>query len=598
MNRSFQIFVILCVFCILLVSRAFGMDESQKKTWKGKLRDGTEITEKELRTILERHQKWLNSERKEGERADLSEANLSSANLLEANLSDANLLGANFNNAHLYGANLSKANLWQVSLSEANLSTADLSNARLLYANLSNAELKGTNLSDAELVGSILSNANLFEANLNKADLYTADLSNANLFKANLSNAGLQRSNLSNANLSEANMSEAGLNNAILNRADLSKANLSGARMNEAALFRSDLSKAVLNDAILVGAYLSGAILRGAILQRAKMIKANLLRADMSGADLSKAELNEAVLYKVNLSKAIILGANLSHTDIGGASLNHADLSGANLSKAIITEADITGCDMTDVRGFPLPENPNEVDSSQGIDRSLPIYEPKAGSAPYIPSMIRIPNLEKLSFIDRPHGLMALREGFKKLGYKEKERQVTFASLHTSTKTLLSSNDVIKKTEGLLRYYFFEYTSNWGMSPGRPIFILFGLMGLLSFVYMFFLIGINVKDGIWKVWIKDRVRSDLGEAEPKEPLNCSKAYQIWCYGFYFSILSAFNIGWRELNVGNWIARIQPREYTLRASGWVRMVSGIQSLISVYLLALAVLTYFGRPFDQF
>ena len=65
---------------------------------------------------------------------------------------------------------------------------------------------------------------------------------------------------------------------------------------------------------------------------------------------------------------------------------------------------------------------------------------------------------------------------------------------------------------------------------------------------------------------------------------------------YFSLLSAFPLGWRELNVGTWIARVQPREYTLRATGWVRTVSGIQSLLSVYLLALWVLTYFGRPFE--
>ena len=45
-----------------------------------------------------------------------------------------------------------------------------------------------------------------------------------------------------------------------------------------------------------------------------------------------------------------------------------------------------------------------------------------------------------------------------------------------------------------------------------------------------------------------------------------------------------------------IARIQPREYTLRATGWVRTVSGVQSLISVYLVALWVLSYFGRPFE--
>ncbi|MDO8092355.1 MAG: hypothetical protein Q6360_02625, partial [Candidatus Brocadiales bacterium] len=66
--------------------------------------------------------------------------------------------------------------------------------------------------------------------------------------------------------------------------------------------------------------------------------------------------------------------------------------------------------------------------------------------------------------------------------------------------------------------------------------------------------------------------------------------------FYFSLLSAFHIGWREFNIGNWISRIQGREYTLRAKGWVRTVSGVQSLISVYLIALSVLTYFGRPFE--
>jgi len=35
--------------------------------------------------------------------------------------------------------------------------------------------------------------------------------------------------------------------------------------------------------------------------------------------------------------------------------------------------------------------------------------------------------------------------------------------------------------------------------------------------------------------------------------------------FYFSLLSTFAIGWRELNVGTWITRIQRREYTLRAT---------------------------------
>jgi hypothetical protein len=65
---------------------------------------------------------------------------------------------------------------------------------------------------------------------------------------------------------------------------------------------------------------------------------------------------------------------------------------------------------------------------------------------------------------------------------------------------------------------------------------------------------------------------------------------------YFSVLSAFNIGWRELNVGNWIQRLQAKEYTLKATGWVRTVSGVQSLISAYLLAIWALTYFGQSFE--
>ena len=65
---------------------------------------------------------------------------------------------------------------------------------------------------------------------------------------------------------------------------------------------------------------------------------------------------------------------------------------------------------------------------------------------------------------------------------------------------------------------------------------------------------------------------------------------------YFSLISAFHLGWRDLNVGTWLARLQPRDYALRGQGWVRVVAGVQSLISVYLIALWALTYFGRPFE--
>jgi hypothetical protein len=61
-------------------------------------------------------------------------------------------------------------------------------------------------------------------------------------------------------------------------------------------------------------------------------------------------------------------------------------------------------------------------------------------------------------------------------------------------------------------------------------------------------------------------------------------------------MSAFNIGFREMNLGRWIRLMQPREFDIKARGWLRVVSGLQSLTSVYLLALAILSHFGTPFD--
>ncbi len=61
------------------------------------------------------------------------------------------------------------------------------------------------------------------------------------------------------------------------------------------------------------------------------------------------------------------------------------------------------------------------------------------------------------------------------------------------------------------------------------------------------------------------------------------------------MLSAFHSGWGELSVGNWIARLPPRPYRLQPTGWMRTVSGIQSLLSADVLALGALSYLGQPF---
>ena len=128
------------------------------------------ITQEELQVILKKHKLWLDND-PEGERADLSRANLSWANLSRADLSLANLSWANLSRADLSWANLSWANLSGADLSRANLSRADLSGA-----DLSGADLSWANLLRANLSGADLSRANLLRANLSRANLSWADL--------------------------------------------------------------------------------------------------------------------------------------------------------------------------------------------------------------------------------------------------------------------------------------------------------------------------------------------------------------------------------------------------------------------------------------
>ena len=81
------------------------------------------MEEKQLKKILELHQKWINKE--PGGKV---------ANLLEANLLEANLRGADLRGANLLGADLLGADLREADLRGANLRGANLRGAGLDYS--------------------------------------------------------------------------------------------------------------------------------------------------------------------------------------------------------------------------------------------------------------------------------------------------------------------------------------------------------------------------------------------------------------------------------------------------------------------------------
>ena len=106
------------------------------------------ISEQELKDILDKHGKWLRSE-KDGERANLRSADLRHANLRHADLRSADLRHADLRSADLRHANLRHADLRHADLRHADLSHADLRHADLSHADLRHADLSHANLSYA-----------------------------------------------------------------------------------------------------------------------------------------------------------------------------------------------------------------------------------------------------------------------------------------------------------------------------------------------------------------------------------------------------------------------------------------------------------------
>ena len=263
-----------------------------------------------------------------------------------------------------------------------------------------------------------------------------------------------------------------------------------------------------------------------------------------------------------------------------------ADLSGANLSGVVLYRANLS-------RAF---------------------FQPKPGSVPDVSLLLKIEGLTSLRYHWSSHSLVELRETYKKAGLREPERQVTYALNHTRREKLWEEGGFLGKLESLFNLVCFEWTCQYGLNSGRPL----ELLGLGLFLFTpFYLLALRSRDwetGIWLVLPQDRI---LGQGSKVRPFKLTgrtpfrplpprrwprlkaslhRGLRRVRLAFYFSLLSAFNLGWRELNVGNWISRLQKHEYTLRATGWPRTVAGLQSLLSVYLLALWVLTYFGRPFN--
>lgn len=456
----------------------------------------------------------------------------------------------------------------------------------------------------------------IVSANSHPARLCNAQLSWASLRHADLDAANLQRAQLDHADLSAVDFDDAKLDWAYLASANMSDDKLVNTSLFSATLIDANLQRAFGRRTLLACTFLARAKLQHSDLADGQFWDADFGAANLQSADLSDADLNGATLNGAYLSGTHLVGAQLNGAHLNGAHLNSADLNGAHLNGAYLVGSDLSGAHIS------------------GANLGEAVYAPSSK-----PPDAYVARIGGLSTLTAPNGdvvgLVQLRKLLEDAGLDDAADEATYSIQRAITAEKLSEPPwTFPRLEGIGRFVLLDLTTRYGLEPTRALLLIIGLGGILTFVYIWPMkapkhpknpSGIETKpsvirgrgktlwSGFWAqcktVWAhgriyqvfpadrideKSRVPTLEKEAKP-ERVQAESWWKAFRHAAYFSLLAAVNIGFEQFTPGDWIRRIQSQDYTLEAVGWVRVVAGIQSILSVYLLAMWVLTQFGRPF---
>ncbi|HEY1773697.1 MAG TPA: pentapeptide repeat-containing protein [Gammaproteobacteria bacterium] len=290
----------------------------------------------------------------------------------------------------------------------------------------------------------------------------------------------------------------------------------------------------------------------------------NFSGADMRDAHIQWSNLKGADFREANLDGATLMESDLSEGDFRSSTLNGALITGSNLKDALFAGADLSNV----------------------------VYEPAPGDLPDLASFSEARHLDEITYRETPARLVELREGLHQAGLGSAERAINFDINRVRSHRLRTNGTLLEKTQGYLEYIFLELPTSWGYHPLLALgWILLGILVCWPFYsYKIMTTDLISESGF--------VRIDINGVQERRQrlLGQTLVRRIW-WGLYISVLSAFNIGWQGLNLKSWITRIQTKTFHIEATGWVRTLSGVQALFSVYMLVTFLFTYFGRPFAE-
>lgn len=574
-------------------------------SWKGVLNSGNTVTlesfskilaTRSLRTVECAHKECLDPFHRFPISSDASRTNAQTVDFANSNLDDLVFVNANFNHALLTNASLSKSRLLG-----ADFYHADLSHCSAFHADFGAAP--STKLARLSYL------AHWFP----EPDPTAWD--------------DFDRSNFRGAKLISSRLS-----GSIFDRTDCRGADFSGADLTDAVFRSALLDDAILADANLAGANFSHAVFVNASLERVRGWTRRILRRS------SFSEFWEADY--ADFSHALFVGAKLKQADLRGCSFVGASFEDADLTECQFWSADLEGVLFEPKLGC-LPDLP-----SLATARSLATLRFKYSSSALasVRNWFREAGLQRqdreITFaINRSRYLLLVDSK----GSKRLDGWFRFVCFEMTCAYGMSPWRPLVLVALLVPVFAIPYTASVFLS---------GRSGILASRPPDFSRASKKKPAIIRI-LSERSLGNLDRTGPLQAiasrlafaaLAFQRTYAAWlkgaptmkiinrfCYdvfrkpsksrladkvtrnryvrlrrvdfaaravlvGTYFSILSGTRIGFREFNIGNWLTGLQCREYALHGVGWVRFLVGVQSLLSVYLLALWVLSYFGHPFD--
>jgi len=328
----------------------------------------------------------------------------------------------------------------------------------------------------------------------------------------------------------------------------------------------------------------------------------------------------QLILQRLNLQKCSFIHGEypLDDTDFRGSDLTEASFKTTSLKGArfnswkdsekgtpiptVLRKADFTGSDLSKA-------------NFSGADMTEVIFEPAA--LPDIASMSEALHLQQMTYAEDPSSLLSLRKAFRDQGFPEQDGQVNYA-YHERLRTIyrgrcldnFSKLDLRDSCVSYVGFTIVDWTCKYGLNLWRPIGI--GAVSLVLFALIFFLFmhhpgrsglylsvaeGIDLDEEDRKNSKQIQVSTVVDDFAPGQSNSwVSRELHALSLALFFSLINAFNLGFKEADIGRWIRLLPPREFEFHAVGWPRTFAGIQALLTLYLVAVWVLCMVGHPFD--